>query len=477
MARNDWVPLPIQEAWFANIDEVALKTGHAALENCFQTDGGTIARFPGLVEYVTLPARGRVYLSEWRGDLVAATSTGRFFRIDRNGNVEDRTKVPITGGRRVIFAELTDSLVMAAGGDMIYFDGNETELLSEDAPKASYVASLDSFVIANEVGSGRWRHSNAGAPRTWDALDVFAAESLPDDILAVLRTDFRELLFFGSQSIEQFERLTSGDPPFYRRWALGEGLYRPYLLMFADNGAWTVNKEREFTRFSGQTSEPRSGPIGRQLESPVITQEGWDDAWIGGYPNRPLHILGHKFILMQLPQAENPYGSMGFTFLYDYKNKRWSTLYDWDHEHSRPSRWPGWSHYTVDGTIYVGGEGKIYKLSENAYSNDGREQRMYFRTANYHRLGHMRIDGWRARLKRGIGSNDQESTLRFRTTRDRKLISRWIEKGFGRAGERETLVETRGLGMAHDWQFEFMVTDDCAVELGEMEILATRLRA
>ena len=423
MARNDWVPIPIDAAWFANVDEVALGTGFAALENCFQTDLKTISRFPGLVEFATLPGdEGRVYVHEWRGDLVAATSTGRYYRIDRNANVEDRTKVPITGGRRVIFAETTDYQIMAAGGDIVFFDGNETELLSPDAPQASYVASLDNFVIADEVGSGRWRHSNAGAPRTWDPLDVFACESIPDNISGILRTDFRELLFLGPKSIEQFERLASGDPPFYRRWALGEGLYRPYCLLFADNGAWTVNKEREFVRFSGQTSEPRGGAIGRQLESPTIDETGWNDAWIGGYPNRPLHILGHKFILLQLPNAVTPYGGTGLTLVYDYKHQRWFTLYDWDHEHSRPSRWPGWSHHTVDGRVYVGGEGKIYVLSDTTYSNDGREQRMYFRTANYHKLGHVRMDGLRARIKRGIGTNETESKIGIRVTRDRRKM-------------------------------------------------------
>jgi len=476
MARNDWKKLDIDNEWYANVDEVALEMGHAAMENCFLTDKKSVARFPGLVEYVNLPDNGRVYLSEWRGDMIAATSNGRFYRIDRYGNVEDRTKVPITGGRRVIFADTTDFSVMAAGGDIIYFDGNETEILSEDAPRASYVVSLDNFVIADEIGSGRWRHSNAGAVREWDPLDVFAAESIPDNIMGIMRTDFRELLFLGQKSIEQFERLASGDPPFYRRWALGEGLYRPYLLLFADNGTWTVNKEREFVRFSGQTSEPRGGPIGRQLESNTIDEAGWGDAWIGGYPNRPLHILGHKFILMQLPNAVTPYGTKGLTLVYDYQHKRWFTLYDWDAENATPSRWPGWSHYTIDGKVYVGGEGKIYVLSEDQYANDGRSQRMYFRTGNHYANGHMRIDGWRARVKRGIGTNVDEPKIRMRATRDRTKISRWIEKGLGRAGHRETIIETGGLGMAYDWQFEFMATDNCAVELSDMTYLRTRLR-
>ena len=74
-------------------------------------------------------------------------------------------------------------------------------------------------------------------------------------IIPPLVTPFREVLCAGTESIEQFERLSNGSRPFYRRWTTGEGLAQPYTLVADVNGTYGVNGKTEFVRFQAQVSK------------------------------------------------------------------------------------------------------------------------------------------------------------------------------------------------------------------------------
>jgi hypothetical protein len=465
-----WVQIPINGKYYANLDETQINQSHLALENCFINEAGGISRFWGLEVFATLPDNGRVYLHEWRGDLVAATSKGRFYVVDRNGNPEDKTAAPVAGDLRVIFAKTEDELVMTAGRKPVRFAGHRTELLSRDAPDATHCGYIDSYLLLNERDSGRFIHSPPGDSRTFEALDTFSAEGQPDNIDGLLVTPFRELLLGGTASFEQFERLTTGDIPFFRRWAIGEGLSAPYTLLFADNAVFCVNRSREFVRFSGQVTQPVSNDIGYLLE----TIDNWDEAWVGGYPDRPFDVFGQRFTMLQMPHATNGYGTKGVTLLYDYRNKRWSSLYGWDSARALPARFPAWSHWTINDEVYLGGEGVIYRLVRNGFSIAGQPQRMLTRTGYIGESGPYEIANLRLRVKRGMGGNASEAALYLRAKRDNKAWSNWKRKGLGRAGDGWQYLEFGGFGVGHTFQFETYATDDCPVEIAKLEAVVEK---
>jgi hypothetical protein len=466
MSLTQWLDIPLDGKLFENLDEAALASGYAALENAFVTEKGTVSRFPGLVEFCDLPGDGgRVHLTDWRGDLMAATSEGRLFRIDRDGNAEDVTGVPLSGGGRVVFTATEDELVMAAGGPILRFAGHRTEVLSDDAPEATHVQFVDSFLVAAEAGSGRFMHCAAGDYGSWDPLDTFAADARPDPITCLIATPYRELLMGGPDSMEQFERLPTGDTPFFRRWGMGDGISEPYSLVFADNALWGVSAAREVVRLSGQVSKAASQDIQRTLEA----VDDWSDTWAGGFPDRPLNLKGQRFILLQLPNAATPYGSKGLTLLYDYRASRWTTLYGWDAAHARPARWPGWSHWQHWDRVFVGGEGRICAFDPDGHTNAGQAQRMLLRTGHMSHLGEVRIDNVRIRVKRGVGSHEEQPVLGLRARRDNGAWSRWVRKGLGRIGDGMMFLEFGGMGCGHSWQFEIEVTDDCPVEIVKMQ--------
>lgn len=461
-----WVDLPLDKPYFANLNEDAIVGFQTAVENGFVNELGGHTRFPGLVERVTLEDNGRVYLNEFEGDLLAATSKGQLYRITQDYQATNVTQVPIGGGRRTIFAKTDRDVIMAAGGPIVRLRNLKTELLSESAPLSTHIGWIDGYTLAIELNTQRLHYANADQPGQWDPLNIFSAESTSDNINSMLITPYREIMLGTGSSIEQFERLPTGTTPFFRRWAVGDGVKFPYVEVFADNALWTINKLTELVRFTGQISTAASGDIGRLLES----VDDWTDAWMGGYPANPLHIVGQKFLVLQAPHATNSYGTKGLTLLYDYRNKRFSTLWGWDANNGVPRRWPGWSHWPMWNKVFVGGEGKIYEMDPTVHVSDGDLQRWLVRTAHIADGNAALLKNLRLRIVRGIGSSSTAPKIRVRCSRDARAFGAWIERSLGKAGERIQYVEFGSFGVASTFQFEISCADDCPVDLIKAQV-------
>lgn len=478
-----WEPIPLQNKLFRNVPETVLRNGNAAIENAFINEAGGHSKFPGLRNFVTLSGNLPVYLHEWKQDLIAVTA-GRFYKISPQGIATDVTNVPITGGLRVIFDRTDNELVAAAGADIIRLGKDKTELLTPDgsSPKSTHVGFVDSFMVAVETFSGRFWNSDVTEYRLWNGLDVFVADSKPDDINAFIVTPFRELILTGIDSTEQFERLINGNVPFFRRWSVGEGCAAPYTLIAEDNAVWFVNKRYEFVRASGQTSTPQSDDIGADLETVMtppssfnfspIAADNWDGAWTAS-----VNIQGQKFILLQIPNAFNPYGTRGITAILDYRAHRWTNVYGWNAAEGVPERWPGWSYYPLWGRHFVGGNGLVYELDPTATDNAGVTQRMLGRTAHIDAWGSSTVSDVRVRIKRGVGdpNNAVQPQIGVRAIKDNKTKTRWKYKSLGEYGDRTMILNFGGMGSAKTWQFEYQITDSADVEVVKMDALVKQL--
>lgn len=466
-----WAKLPLDEAMFTNIDEALLSEANAAIENGYVNEAGGESRFPGRIPFVELPGQ-RFFLNEWRGTLIAVNDEGKVWKIEPDGTTLDVTNVPLSGDGRPIFAQTEDELCIAAGGRILKLDDAGTAVLSPDAPETTHVAFVDGYLVAPEPFSGRWFHSRPGQYTVWQPLDVFTAEAKPDDINAIIVTPYRELLVCGVDSIEQWERLAGNTTtPFSRRWSTGEGLGFPYTIKAIQNGTYGINREREFVRFSGQVSDPESNDVQLTLEQ----IDNWDDAWV-----EEIRIKGQKFLVIQAPHAVNAYGTDGITLLFDYRNRRWSFLYDFDEENGLPIRWAPWSYYFIYGRHFVGVPGGIEEMKVGVHNTCGCSQRFLLRTAHIDRFGPSRVDGLRLRLKRGTQDSNtaREGELRLRCRVDNRKWSRTLTKRLGRYGERDMVVEWgHSFGTAFGtWQFEIEVTDDVPVEIVGAQIYVERLR-
>lgn len=466
--------IPLAAKWFTNVEASSLTRASETMENAFISENGGLSRLPGLETFATLPAstNARVYLWDWRDSLIAATSRGRLFTVTRSGAVTDVTGVPFSGGMRPTFAETDDELLIAAGGPILKFSGISTAVLSTDAPDTTHVGYVDGYTLAIEPRSGRFYHSQPGQSGTWEALDVFTAEGRPDDLNALFISDYRELLLTGEKSVEQFERLPNGDRPFFRRWASGETVGAPYTIVGVDQGVWFVNGRQEFVRLSGQTGQPRSDDIQRDLSK----IDDWKDAWAAEFP-----VAGQKFIILQIPNATNAYQTKGITLVHDIRTNRWSSLYGWSRTTGLPERWPGWSVRRRWGRTFVGGEGVIYEAKDTVHVNASLPQRFLWRSGHLEARtisgGYaLRIDDVRLRLRRGeTADNDFRPKLSLRVRRNNGPWSKWVEKTAGAAGEREMHVRFGSFGIAEAMQFEIAMSDAGPCDIVSMQADVTPL--
>ena len=464
-----WEDIELDVKVFRNLDEDVLRRSAVTLENGFINEAKGHTRFPGLKRFATLPG-GKVYLHDWREDMIAVTTAGQIFRLDENAVKEDIAGVVPTGAGRVIFAKTDDQLAMAAGGEIVQYAGDKTEVLSTDAPPSTHIAYLAGFLIAIENNSGRFFHSAAGAFRSWDPLDVFTAEYNPDPLVAMIVTEFGEALLAGNRSIEQHEPFPGGDRPFFRRWSLGQGVSAPYTLVSADNGVWAINRLEEFVRFSGQASKPQSDDVALLLSK--VTD--FTDAWAAVLNN----LFGQKFIILSLPQATNAYGSKGLTLLYDIRQKRWSFLYGWDDTLRLPAIYPMNSYYALWGRHFAGGfNGEIYEFDDTVFDNDSLIQTMLYRTAHSDQFGRIRLDDVRMRIKRGVGGYNDTTppVIQFRVRRDNLVWSKWQDKSLGLAGENDMYIYFGAQGSGHTFQFEYRVTDAVNVQIAALQIRKTQI--
>lgn len=469
---NETIAIPIGTKLFQNVDEAALNQGFAAQENCYVNEQGGITRFPGLKLFADLGNASPIFIEEFNSYMVAVNQGGETVRLDQNANVTPVLGPPVLGGRRISFSALKDRLLMAAGSQIIAFDGLTNAVLAPNAPLATHIGSIDNFVLANEYGSDRFFYSNAGDEYTWNDLDVFAATTQPDDVSALLVTPFGEILVCGTKSVEQFERLLTGTTPFYRRWALGSGISEPYTLCFNDNATWALNYKYEFTRMSGQIGQSVSEDIGQPLQGAYSMShlESHEGAWA-----MPLNVGGQKFIIFQSPFAINKYGTKGITYGLDIKGSKWCELFGWDPSANQPVIWPGVSVAKVWGKTFVGGYGKIYIADPGTYDNNTNVQRMYFRTPEFIEGGKIRINRLLIWAKRGVGSYTQNPVLMMRSNQDGKGFGHWQQQKFGLTGDNQMFMQFGAQGTAYSWQFEFMVTDACEIEIREIKADVTKM--
>lgn len=466
-----WADFPWDTKMYASADEALLSKAVAAVENGYANPAGGMSRFPGLASFVNFGVGGnRTYLTEFRGNMMAATDQGRLYRIDRSGAFEDVTGVPISGNQRVIFSQTEDMLVMAAGGPILRLGGARTQVLSAQAPQSTHVAFIDGYLLAIEPNSGRFSYCDPGEYTVWNPTSVFSANGKPDDLNALAISPHREVLLAGPDSVEQYETFASGNAPFARRWTTGAGVMAPYTLLADETGTYGVNRRQEFVRFVGQVNEDQSANIALVLER----VDSWKDAWAS-----ECGIKGQKFIMLQMPFATNAYGTKGITMLLDYRNRRWSFLYGWDANRKLPARWPGWSILRIWGRVYVGIAGGVAELSADSYQLLGLPYPWLVRSAHVDKFGTSRIDDCEIRIKRGVGPYDNNSALMprigLRVNRDNLGFDQWMFEDLGRPGERDMSIRFGCLGSADTWQIELAVTDNVPVEFSGMRVRVERL--
>jgi len=362
---SESVKHPINEKPYQNVDEIVLDQFNSEMFDAFIDDLGNTNKRQGLKALLEIATFRKIDGLFWweNQQLIIVVSEGQTFKITGStGAVSNLTGDLLELGARPTFTDNGDTLVMANGGKMVKTDGVALTafIVDADAPtKVTHVAFLDQFILANEVGTGRFHFADfVGDPDIWFAIDVFTAEANPDNLIA-LYVNKRIIYLIGTQSIEFWAN--NGIDPFIRLQGTttGRGVIGKHSTVFVNEVAYFLDDRRRFVSLVGTDLKIISTPFDKTIQNFDTVDDVLSDY---------VTIDGRHFILLTFPTEDR-------TLVYDLGGDYWGEWSYWDQGNNIRRRFLGNAYVYARGfNLHVFGsfrDGKIYTMSKDFFSDDG----------------------------------------------------------------------------------------------------------
>lgn len=412
------------------------------LVNCYAEEGGgrtdvQVISVPGMRVFSTLPSGSGRGLFVHNNELYAVAGSG-LYRIDETG--VNTLIGNIAGTGICTFASSGDEMAIAADGTGYIYTTTLAQITDVDFNGADSVDYLDGFFIYSNGGQD-FQISALLAGGTIDALDFASAESNPDPIIRAF-VDHRELLLFGSQTIENW--VNTGDPDFpFERVSGGiaeKGLAHRNGVAKLDNTVFWVDNDGIVRRLSGGLTPQRIST--HEVESRINPREAFETfAFIW---------QGHEFFVVSTDDV---------TFIYDAATNLW-------HERKSQSinRWRARGYGYCYGKHYVGDyeNGTVYELTGEVFAegDDDLITEMVFPCVH--------ADGKRFRLHK-LQLDMEVGEAPFNTAPQIRLDlsedgSTWNTVGtntLGDTGKRTHRIAFRRLGQHRNLHVKIIVSDPC----------------
>ena len=330
--------------------------------------------------------------------------------------------------------------------------------------QVTHVAVHDTYLICNEVGSGRFHYSQVGAAPVFRSTNFANAESDSDDINAI-HVAWREVTLFGRKSVEVW--YDDGTTPFSRlEGAYTErGVIAPYSIQLIDNVWIWLDNHRRFSKMQGRTPVTVSTPFDKVIHGLSRV----DDAY-----SSIIESNGRYFYVVTFPSDK-------LTLAYDWSANQWFRWGWWNQQFVEHEHFNGRCHaFSPDWGVHLVGDrttGKVYQIDEKYYTDAGNTIRTIRRTGHVdHGTSRKKMcKGLQVKLKRGAGDDQgTEPKLMVRWRNDNGLWSQLHEISLGKIGDNMLyghLGRGRSLGTYRARQWEFSHTDNSSMILVEAEEL------
>jgi len=351
------------------------------------TDRGKWKRRNGYAVKWTLPVQLPVVSLIPEGVGYAITNTGRVIQL---GDTVTILTGKLDGLFRPTWINANGSIILADGGPLKVLTTSTVENLAGSPPRAKWVDTIDSYVIAAGQNDYTFQWSAPGSTTSWPAAN-FNSVLKEGDPIVFMGVAHRELYLFKRYSIEVWVNV-GGLTVFARRAMInllgdqqkGDGIAGSSVTFV--NGMWHFILDRQAYRLQGTTAQLISQPYRRELDA----------------LNHPDQLIGFDYRKEHCWVLAEPIE--GRTMVYDYLHEVWSEDTVWSS--GGATRMPVNAYMELDGTAYLGdyaSTGLIYEWSSD-YSNDHgapiRPTRKF--TVPLGADGHQRrINQLRFRLQRG----------------------------------------------------------------------------
>lgn len=303
---------------------------------------------PGLTLFSNLgdrPVRG---MGEHNQKLYVVTDN--LYEISRNGIATNLGA--IAGAGIVQMASNGVQLCIVGSRSYILAFGNLVEITDEDFPGATSVDYLDGYFIFGN-GTGQFFISALYDGQSFDALDFASAESNPDPIIRVL-VDHREVLLFGSETMEAWTNTGGVDFPFERiPGAITEkGICGRNAISRIDNSVVWIDQ-------TGIVRRLQEGYLPQRISTHEV-ERALAQGDLENAEAFACAIEGHEFFVITAEGSG--------TWIYDAATQLW---------HERLShggtRWRARGYAFVYGLHLVGdySTGKVYRLDYENHTENG----------------------------------------------------------------------------------------------------------
>lgn len=456
------IDIPLFSGVYKNIDEtVSNDESFKLIDGILEKGSGSPSIFsrPGITLTIRLGATGDyaavdgVYWWEARRQLIALTNGYLAVSSDLINFTllaGDRLLV----GARPTFASDGTHLYIANGTRIAKYDvdgvGYPVFLADAQAPTAvTHIAILDTYLLANSVGSETWYFSEVGDPASWAALDFASAESEPDDVNSLIK--FRgEVYLHGRETFEVWE--DDGQTPFapIAGGSFDTGCIAPYSILQMDNELIWLSNRRQFVSFGGGNIERLSTQFDKDISAMSVVSDCTADRY---------DILGKSIVVFQFPSEQR-------TLYYNATDKNWGEFGYWNSAGGYHEAFIGACHVMIpdSGRHFIGSrkaDGYIYEMDESYPTDNGTQIKMLSRSGhmNYGTNKRKRNENMSIRVKRGYVTDTSTpvATLRFRD--DNGEWSQEIQFSLGAMGDYFNTTRLQRLGMYGTRQLEFACSD------------------
>lgn len=409
------LPIPLQSGTTTPATNERLINLYAELAPKSGRGNVVLKSWPGMVSVGSL---GPVYgLANHRGTLYAATASG-LFSVSSGGALTAQTH----------------SGSISADGTVILYNG--IDFYCSAIGQAAYI---DGYFLRTEPAyAGRFAWTSPYTA-TWAPLDFATAEGSPDALVGIA-VAHREIWLFGERSTEIWYNAGDLDRTFQRiTGAFIERGARGGIAVVGPTPYW-VGDDGIVYRAAGYVPERVSTSaveaiVAAQTDSPVGFGLTWD---------------GHELYVLRYHDA---------CLVYDTGSGLWHERQSWQSD-----TWAATCSAEVDGTVYVGGAGGLYRLDGETYTDAGTNLRRQFVTPPifsadaYQRMSYVEI---LADMGRGLSSgqgSDPQASLRWSDDGGRTWSNEhW--QSLGAIGEYSKRARWWRLGRYRERCFEVTITD------------------
>lgn len=413
---------------------------------------GAFYRTPGMTALLTLATEGARGLHVAGGYLWAVYGD-TLYKIDTDWTETAVGTLPNASGQVRIFDNGIDLVVAHADGwHTCLLDGSGSFTAVTNSEGTSDGTFIDSyFVQAKEDGTYQW--ATVGTTSI-DALSFASAEGSPDKIIRTL-ADHRELLLFGTDSIEVAVVTSDPDLPFTRTAFIEQGLLAKHSVAKEDNSVFWLGKNEK-----GQGIVYRAQGYVPQRVSDFAIEHA-----IAGYANPEDATAytyqqdGHHFYVIHFAEA---------TWAYDINTGLWHQRAYRNTTTGEMERHRGVCHAFFNGVHVVGdyANGKLYRLDPEVYTDDGDPihwERVWAEIANENELLTFSRVELMAEMGVGLDGDPEvgaDPVARLSWSDDGgRTWSNWHERSLGRIGEYRNRAVWHRLGKARRRYFRLAGSD------------------